>query len=159
MSVGRRLAGRRRWSGDRGLDNSAIGWPELAAASEDYPELITPLARKTKFVALGGDWTEVGNRTGVRMRATCEDRESVREIHLASMTLLSFWPGLVLDWGDTMAPYQKRILQFFSSVKVQPSAAGANDHFVHGTAEVSWDPQEFAKVLGPTSNWFLPITD
>ncbi|HEY4312584.1 MAG TPA: M56 family metallopeptidase [Pirellulales bacterium] len=141
------------------FDNSAVGWPELAAAREDHPELIEPLARKTKFVALGADWTDLGNRTGVRVRATCEDADSVREIHLASMTLLSFWPGLVLEGGDAMAPYQKRILQFFSSVKVQPSVDGSEAHFVHATAEVTWDPHEFAKALGLSSTWLLDPTE
>ena len=105
-------------------------------------------------MAVGGDWTEVGNRTGVRMRATCDDRESV-PIHLASMTLLSFWPRLVLQGGDAMAPYQKRILQFVLQHQGSAQRGRRRRHFVHGTAEVAWDPREFGRVLGLSGNWLL----
>jgi beta-lactamase regulating signal transducer with metallopeptidase domain len=135
------------------FDNSEVGWLDLPEHKRDCPPFVDPLISKTKYVAMGYDWTDNGNRTGVRLRATCPDQESVKEVHLATMTVLSYWPALFLEGGDSVAKYHKRILQFFSSVDVRPSAAESDEHFVHAMADVGWAPQEFIDILRQLWRW------
>jgi beta-lactamase regulating signal transducer with metallopeptidase domain len=129
------------------FDNSEVGWLDLPEHKRDLPAFVDPLISKTKYVVMGCDWTDNSNRSGIRLRATCPDQESVKEVHLATMTVLSYWPALFLQGGDSVAKYHKRTLQFFSSVDVQPSSADAEEHFVHATADVGWDAQEFMAIL------------
>ncbi len=135
-------------------DNSAAGWSDLPASEKPGPAAITPLIEKTKYFALGLDWTEKENRTAMRARVTCEDATSVPALHLAGVTMLSYWPTLFLDTDDSLAKYHKRILQFFSTLDVQPSAAGADEHYVEATADVGWEKNEFFDVL--TWAWSSP---
>jgi beta-lactamase regulating signal transducer with metallopeptidase domain len=129
------------------IDNSKAGWLELPKDNPEYPQTLAPLFEKTRYVGLGLDWTERGNRTGLHVRATCADQATVKEVHLAAMTAIAYWPSLLLDGGEAVAKYHKRMLQLFATLKVQPSADGVGAHFVEATADVSWEPQEFVEVL------------
>ena len=132
------------------IDNHLTGWQQVVGWVKEYPEFALPLFNKSKFIGFGCDWTDKSNRMGMRMRVTCDDQQSVQDIHLAAMTLLSYWPAAFLQAGDGTAAYHKRILQFFSSVRVQPIAADAGEHYVHMSADVGWEKQEFVEVLRQT---------
>lgn len=129
------------------FDNSKAGWLELPKDNPEYPPSLAPLFEKTRFIAVGLDWTERDSRTGLRVRATCADQATVKEVHLAAMTAIAYWPSLLLDAGEPLAKYHKRMLQLFSTLKVQPSAPAAEAQFIEATADVSWDPTEFVEVL------------
>ncbi len=136
------------------IDNHLTGWQQLPGKDKEFPEFAVPLFDKSGFIAFGCDWTDNSNRTGMRLRVTCDDRQSVQDIHLAAMTMLSYWPALFLEGGDATAKYHKRILQFFSSVRVLPSAADASEHFVHMSADVDWEKQELVEALSQLWGWW-----
>lgn len=129
------------------FDNSKAGWLELPKENQKYPPVVVPLFEKTQVVAVGLDWTEKSNRTGVRVRATCAEQADVKEVHLAAMTAIAYWPVFLLEGGEPLAKFHKRVLQLFSTLKVTPSAAGGDSHYLDAAADVGWDPQEVVEIL------------
>ena len=133
------------------FDNSTVGWRDVR--QDAFPKCAATLVNQTKFVAIGLDWS-ASNRTGVRIRATC-DAESVKDLQLAALTGLSHWPVLFVDGGDVTAKYHKRILQFFSSMSVEASDPAGGEHYVQATADVGWTSGELAEVLN--NLWRLSV--
>ncbi len=128
-------------------DNSKTGWAALPDGKKDWPEVTAPLVEKAKYCAIGCDWTERSRRAGIRMRATCEHQDEVKPLHHAAMVFLNRWSELFEGQDKEYEKDHTRILQFFSSVKVQPSPAGGEQHFVHAKAEVAVKDQELIGLL------------
>jgi beta-lactamase regulating signal transducer with metallopeptidase domain len=130
------------------LDNSNIGWSKLPPEKKEWPVFAAPLLEKATCYAAGWDWTQKGERMGVQVRGTGADHGNVAQLHLAASMLLNKWPDLFLASDDALiGDYYRRILQFFASVKLEPSPAGGDKHFVHASAEVSLKEQEVIRVL------------
>jgi hypothetical protein len=52
------------------------------------------------------------------------------------MILLNKWPEMfVAGQEETFSQHHKRILQFFSGIKIEPSKSDGAGHFVHARAE------------------------
>ncbi len=76
-------------------DNRKMGWTQLPKDRQDWPEPMAPLFEKTTYFAAGLDFAESDRCMGVRLRGTCPDRDSVKDLHLAASLLLNeCWPEL-----------------------------------------------------------------
>ncbi len=142
------------WRGvDGGLvtlvyDNRKMGWGQLPKDCQDWPEPIAPLFDKMTYFAAGLDFAESNRCVGVRLRGTSPDRDSVKDLHLASSLLLNeCWPELfhVNDVG--VVKDHMRVLQLLSSAKIETSRADSNQHFVQAKAEVTLRDEEVLKLL------------
>jgi beta-lactamase regulating signal transducer with metallopeptidase domain len=129
------------------FDNSKTGWSNLPKEKQDWPEFTAPLFEKTKYFAIGWDCTERSKRAGIRMRGTCADHDAVKDLHLASSLLMNRWPDVCQDDDEAFVKNHARILRSLSSVKIQPSRADGDQHFLQVSAEVTLKEQEVLEVL------------
>ena len=114
---------------------------------EECPPYARPLLTKVKYYALGLDLSDSGKQAAVRARATCDNQPTVAELHLSSMIALSKWPELFLDNEELLDKHQKRWLQFFSGVNVQPSDGHDNRHYLHMEVQAPLNENEAVSLL------------
>ena len=81
------------------------------------------------------------------MRGTCADHDAVKDLHLASSLLMNRWPDVCQDDDEAFVKNHARILRSLSSVKIQPSRADGDQHFLQVSAEVTLKEQEVLEVL------------
>jgi hypothetical protein len=136
-------------------DNSKTGWSDLPKEKQDWPESTTPLFEKTKYFAIGWDCTEQSKRAGIRMRGTCADHDAVKDLHLATSLLLNRWPDVCQDDDEAFVKNHARILQLFSSVKIQPSRADGDQHFLQAGAEMTLKEGEVLEILRSIFGFWL----
>ena len=129
-------------------DNRKMGWTQLPKDRQDWPEPKAPLFEKTTYFAAGLDFAESDRCMGVRLRGTCPDRDSVKDLHLAASLLLNeCWPELFHINDDGVVKDHARILQLLSSAKIETSRADSNQHFVQARAEVTLKENEVLELL------------
>jgi hypothetical protein len=137
---------------DQGLitlvcDFTKSGWADLPANKKEAPPAMIPLTEKAQFYAFGADWLESGKSAGMRMRVTCTQKESVRDMHLAASVLLNRWPEMFLENSEAFVKFHRSLLQLFSSINLQPSPADGDQHYVQLEAAVPFEEGELVTLL------------
>ena len=130
------------------IDHTKDGWTTLPEdRRHENAEQLLPLFEQAKYYAFGWDCTEKSRETGIKIRATCADDNTVQKFNLAASLILNRWPDLFKDNPENLEAYHARLIQFFSGMKIQASPVGSDQHFIQVSGNAELKEGELAKLL------------